>query len=78
MINVKGIEYYTALEATQILSMKYSSVIFLLRENNIPKYRNKYIITKEQMEALRNRKNQYCKEFMLNEDNLNFKHKDIL
>lgn len=76
MINVKGIEYYTAQDAMEYLSMQYSSVIFLLRSYNIPKYKNKYIITKEQLESIRNRENQYFKINMLNEENLSYKHKN--
>lgn len=77
MINIKGIEYYTAEDAMQILNMKYSSVIFLLRSNNISKYKKKYIITKEEMEKLLHRENQYTKKIMLNKDNLEFNHKDL-
>lgn len=78
MINIKGIEYYTAKDATQILKMKYSSVIFLLRSNNISKYKKKYIITKEEMEKLLHRENQYTKTIILNKDNLGFNHKDLI
>ncbi len=78
MINIKGIEYYTAKDAMQILKMKYSSVIFLLRSNNISKYKKKYIITKEEMEKLLHRENQYTKTIILNKDNLGFNHKDLI
>lgn len=70
MININGNEFYTAEDAIKILDMKYSSVIFLFRENNIPKYKNKYYLTKEQMETLKNRKNQRLKSIFFDEDNL--------
>lgn len=70
MININGNEFYTAEDAIKILDMKYSSVIFLFRENNIPKYKNKYYLTKEQMEILKNRKNQRLKSIFFDEDNL--------
>lgn len=76
MINVRGTDFYTAEDAMEYLSMKYSSVIYLLRTYNIPKYKNKYIITKEQLEEIRSRENQYFKLNMLNEENLSFRHKD--
>lgn len=50
--------------------MKYSSVIYLLRNYNIPKYKNKYYLTKEQMEEILNRKNQRLKSIFFDEDNL--------
>lgn len=78
MINVRGIDFYTAEDAMEYLSMKYSSVIFLLRKYKIPKYKNKYIITKEQLEEIRSRKNQYFKMNMFNDENLNFRHKESI
>lgn len=72
MININGNEFYTADDAVRILDMKYSSVIFLLRKNRIPKYNNKYCITKEQMEKLRTRKNQYTKSILLTNDELTY------
>lgn len=76
MINVRGTDFYTAEDAQEYLSMKYSSVIFLLRKYKIPKYKNKYIITKEQLDTIKNRENQYFKLNMLNDENLSFKHKE--
>ena len=70
MININGNDFYTAEDAIEILDMKYSSVIYLLRENNIPKYKNKYYLTKEQMNMLLNRKNQRLKSIFFDEDNL--------
>lgn len=70
MININGNEFYTAEDAIKILDMKYSSVIYLLRNYNIPKYKNKYYLTKEQMEEIRNRKNQRLKSIFFDEDNL--------
>lgn len=78
MINVRGTDFYTAEDAMEYLSMKYSSVIFLLRKYNIPKYKNKYIITKEQLEEIRSRKNQYFKMNMFNDENLSFFHKESI
>ena len=70
MININGTDFYTAEDAVKILDMKYSSVIFLFRENNIPKYKNKYFLNKEQLDALLNRKNQRLKSIFFDEDNL--------
>lgn len=70
MININGNEFYTAEDAIKILDMKYSSVIYLLRNYNIPKYKNKYYLTKEQMEEILNRKNQRLKSIFFDEDNL--------
>lgn len=61
MININGNDFYTAEDACEILDMKYSSVIFLLRTHNIPKYKNKYYLTKKQMDELLNRKGQRIK-----------------
>ena len=78
MINVRGKDFYTAEDAMKYFSMKYSSVIFLLRKYKIPKYKNRYIITKEQMENIKNRENQYFKMNMLDEENLSFDHNEII
>ena len=76
MITVRGVDFYTAEDAVEYLDMKYSSVIYLLRTNNIPKYGKKYIITKEQLEKLKQRQKQTLKLSMLNVDNTFFKHKE--
>lgn len=73
MIEINGNEFYTAEDAVNILQMKYSSVIYLLRQYKIPKYKNKYYITNEQMQQMKNRQNQYMKLMFLNEDDLNYK-----
>lgn len=59
--------YYTATDICPILNMKYSSVIHLLRQFNIAKIDNKYLITEEQLEMLKNRKNQTLKSDMFND-----------
>ena len=59
--------YYSASEICPILNMKYSSVIHLLQQYNIPKVDNKYLITEEQLEMLKNRKNQTLKSDMFND-----------
>ena len=59
--------YYSAAEICPILEMKYSSVIHLLRKNNIPKVDNKYMVTEEQLEQLKNRENQTLKSDMIND-----------
>ena len=58
MININGYEYYTANEVALQLQLKYSSVINLLRKNNITQYKHKYIVTKEQVNELKERNNQ--------------------
>ncbi len=65
MINIRGIEYYTAKEMCQILSMAYPSVIFLLRKNRIPKYKNSYIVSKEKALELKEREGQTIKFFQI-------------
>lgn len=59
---------YTAEEACEILEMKYSSVIYLFRKNKIKKIDRKYIITDEELENLKNRKNQKMKLYSLDEN----------
>ena len=65
MINVKGVEYYTAKEMCEILSMAYPSVTFLLRKNRIPKYKNSYIVSKEKAQELKEREGQTTKFFQI-------------
>lgn len=66
MINVNGVDYYTTVEAAEILDMKYSSTAFLLRKNRIQKYENKYIISPQELSKLKERQNQRLKKFHLN------------
>lgn len=75
MINIKGIDYYTAKEITEELQIKYSSVISVLRKNNFPKYKRNYIVSKEQLEELKKRK-QTTKEYVLTDEwyKLNFEN----
>lgn len=75
MINIKGIDYYTAKEITEELQIKYSSVISILRKNNFPKYKRNYIVSKEQLEELKKRK-QTTKEYILTDEwyKLNFEN----
>lgn len=75
MINIKGIDYYTAKEITEELQIKYSSVISILRKNNFPKYKRNYIVSKEQLEELKKRK-QTTKEYILTDKwyKLNFEN----
>lgn len=75
MINIKGIDYYTAKEITEELQIKYSSVISILRKNNFPKYKRNYIVSKEQLEKLKKRK-QTTKEYILTDEwyKLNFEN----
>lgn len=49
----------------QILSMAYPSVIFLLRKNRIPKYKNSYIVSKEKALELKEREGQTIKFFQI-------------
>lgn len=58
MTNINGTDYYTAIEVCNFLELKYVSVIYLFRKNNIQKIKGKYYITKEQLEILKNRDNQ--------------------
>lgn len=75
MINIKGIDYYTAKEITEELQIKYSSVISILRKNNFSKYKRNYIVSKEQLEELKKRK-QTIKEYVLTDEwyKLNFEN----
>jgi hypothetical protein len=63
VINVNGYNFFTADEVASKLQMKYSSVITLLRKNNIPQYKHKYIVTEEQILKLKERSNQTKKCF---------------
>lgn len=61
MTKINNIEYYTAIEACNILELKYSSVIYLFRKYKIPKIKNKYYITKKKLDIIENRENQTLK-----------------
>lgn len=67
MITIDGIILYDATEVAEQLELKYSSTITLLRKNNMTKIKRQYYLTKEEIEQLRNRKNQNIKAFMLKE-----------
>lgn len=56
MIEINGIEYYTAKEITEELELKYSSVIAVLRKYNFPKFKRSYIVTRKEIEELKKRK----------------------
>ena len=75
MINIEGIDYYTSKEITEELQIKYSSVISILKKNNFPKYKRNYIVSKEQLEELKKRK-QTIKEYVLTDEwyKLNFEN----
>lgn len=66
MIYINDREYYTPSEACKMLDMHYSSVIFLFQKYNIKKYKNRYIITKEEIEIIKKRKKQNLKPFKFN------------
>ena len=44
MTNINGTDYYTAIEVCNFLELKYVSVIYLFRKNNIQKIKGKYYI----------------------------------
>lgn len=61
MTEINGTNYYTAIELCNQLELKYSSVISVIRKFKIKKINNRYYITEEELDKMKNRQRQSFK-----------------